>query len=82
MSERQAVVKHFADRKVKFNKPVDLAVALRQDQVTTKELSGQKEYVEKVLKSGYTSTLTRQLFEDVNSAKPTAKTVDVPEEKK
>lgn len=65
---RQNVVKHFQDKKQKFAKPADLAVALRQDQLTAKELAAEKEYVDTALKAGYKSPLFTELFKDVNGS--------------
>jgi hypothetical protein len=68
MTDRQTVVKHFADRKITFDKSVDLAIYLKEDQIRRKELEGQTEYVDRVLKSGYTSKMTKELLNDINSA--------------
>jgi hypothetical protein len=69
MTERQAVVQHFVDKDVKVGSTIDMAVYLAGDQQQTRpQLADQKEYVEKVLKAGYTSTLAKQLFEDIKKS--------------
>lgn len=72
-TERQGVVKHFQDKKQTFKQPVDLALALRADQVGPKELESEKEYVNKALKAGYKSPLFKELFDEVNGTNKTEK---------
>lgn len=70
-TERQVIVQHFADKKMKFQTTVDMAVYLARDlQQTRPQLADQKPYVEKVLKAGYKSTMAKDLFDDINKATP------------
>ena len=66
LTERQSVIQHLVDKKLKFNDPVDLAIHLRRDQMEGKEI-GQKEYVDKLLSSGYRSTLFTSFYDDVKA---------------
>jgi hypothetical protein len=69
MTERQAIVQHFAENKVVVQKPVDMSLYLARDkQQRRPALAGQKEYVEKVLKAGYTSKMSVDLFNDIVEA--------------
>lgn len=69
MTERQAVVQHFVDKGIQFKTTVDMAIYLAQDkQQTRPQLADQKDYVEKVLKAGYKSTMAKQLMDDINQA--------------
>lgn len=71
MTERQKIVKHFQDKKQKFADSKEMAVALRQDQVSERNFDNEKEYVDKVLKSGYKSEMANQLLNDINGTKST-----------
>ena len=70
-TERQRVVKHFQDKKETFKAPVDLALALRADQVGPRELADDAEYVQKALKAGYKSPMFKDLFDAVNGSAKT-----------
>jgi hypothetical protein len=69
MTDRQAIVQHYAEKGIKFEKPVDMAINLARDAKQSRPvLAKQKEYVEKVLKAGYTSKMATDLFDDINNA--------------
>lgn len=65
-TERQAIIKHFVDNGLVVQKPVDMSLHLAKDSQTRRPaLESQKDYVQKVLKSGYKSKMAVDLFNDI-----------------